>query len=499
MKRLVSLLLALSPCVVFTQNTIGGQAVTVPEAEVNRQSDFLDAERERILGHYDRAIELYKQFLYGNEQNDASWYSLARCFAIHDDTPNALDAIGKAVALAPDNPWYQIFQGDLYEKNGRVKDALRVYEALIKRFPYTPAFQEKLAYLYVLAGDPQNGLKTLDRLEKITGVNEASADKKHLIYLRLGEKKKAAAELQKLVEAYPGRIEYRHHLAEFYDSIGEKDAARRVYAEILRRNPDDPVAKIAALDKNKDASDVAQLQTLQPLFRDPNVSVDAKVKEILPYFDKLEANEDPALTTTLLEIGAVIEKAHPEEAKAWSLSGDLLYYANRPLEALEKYRRCIRLNPTVFSVWENALDILEDQKQTAEMLRLAEQAIDAFPNQPKAYYYYGMAATELGKPDDAINQLQQALLMTGSNLSLWLDIQDQYGWALLRKKDITSALARYEQALAKGGDKHPGILEHYGDALFQSGEPVKALQFWQKAFAIRKTPALEQKISSGKR
>ncbi len=132
------------------------------------------------------------------------------------------------------------------------------------------------------------------------------------------------------------------------------------------------------------------------------------------------------------------------------------------------------------------------------MLRVAEQAIDAFPNQPEAYYYFGIAATEKGRYDDALSQMEQALLMSGNNLSLRLDLTDQIGLALLGKKDFAGAITRYEQALTKGGDKHPGILEHYGDALFQNGQPGKAVEYWQKANSIRKSPALEQKISSGK-
>ncbi len=190
--------------------------------------------------------------------------------------------------------------------------------------------------------------------------------------------------------------------------------------------------------------------------------------------------------------------AQSPEPKAWSLSGDLLYYANRPNDALARYRTCIKLNPTVFSVWANALNILYDQKNYDEMLVLAEKAMDDFPNQAIAYYYFGVAATEKGRPDDAINQLQQATLMVGNNLALRLDITDQMGLALLRKKDYAGAAARYEQTLGKGGDKHAGILEHYGDALYQTGKQDQAIEFWQKAYKIAPTPGLEQKISTKK-
>lgn len=493
-----SLFLFFLPVALSAQNTIGGQAITVPEAEVDRQSAFVNAERERLLGHHDKAIELYKKFTYDNPAVGAAWYGLARSYVAKDDLSNALDAINKALEKEPANQWYQIYLADIYQKTGRTKDAVKIYEDLTKRSPYTIEFWDQLAYLAVLSGDPKGGLQALERVEKLRGIEEETSMEKHLIYVGMGDAKKAAAELQKLSAAYPDRIEYSHRLAHYYEAIGDKASARMVYEDILRRSPNDPVAQLAVLEKQKNSSDADYLASLKPLFSDPKVSIDAKIKEVLPFFPKLDAGNDAALTQSLLELGVLVEKAHPDDPKAWSLSGDLFYHANRPAEALERYRKCIKLNPAVFSVWENTLDILSQQKNYDDMIRLSEQAMDAFPNQPKAYYYYGVAATEKGKYDDAISQLQQAALMTGNNFALRLDIQDQTGLAYLGKKDFAAAAAHYQPLLTKGGDKHPGILEHYGDALFQKGERSAALEFWKKAAAIRKSPELERKIGEGK-
>lgn len=480
------------------QNTLGGEAKTVSESEANRQSAFVDAERERILGHHDKAVGLYKKFTYDNPDNTAAWYGLARSYFAQNDLANALDAILKAAGKEPENQWYQIFQADVYEKIGRTKDAVRVYENLVKKYPQTIPFLEHLAYLQVLSGDPENGLRSLEKLEKLTGVEEESSLEKHMIYVGMGDIKKAAAELRKLADAYPARMEYRHRLASFYDAMGEKPNARAVYEDILRRDPNDKVARLAVVEKNKNSTDAEYLASLKGLFGDPKISVDAKIKEVLPYFPKLDAGNDPALVQVLLDLGVLVEKAHFSDAKAWSLSGDLFYHANRLPEALEKYRQCIKLSPNVFSVWENTLDILRQQQNYDDMLRISEQAMDAFPNQPRSYWYYGVAATEKGRYDDALASLEQALLMSAGNTGLRLDLTDQVGLALIGKKDYAAAISRYEQILPKGGDKHPGILEHYGDALFQRGESGKAIEYWQKANGIRKSPALEQKISSGK-
>lgn len=498
LKKIAFLALLLAPLFGAAQNTVDGKVAQITEEEAKRQSDFVAAERERLLGHHDKAIERYKKFLYDNPQVDAAWYGLSRSYAAKDDVVNATEAIGKALENAPENQWYAIYQAELFGKGGRTKDAAKVYEGLTKRYPQTVEFYQQLAYLSVLAGDPQGGLKALERLEKLRGITAETSEKKHLIYVGLNENKKAAAELQKLADTYPSQLEYRHKLARFYEAIGDAAAARRTYEDILRRDPDDPEAKLGAMEKKQNSSDAAYLLGLNPLFAKSELSIDEKIKELMPYLEKLNTGKDASLLAPLSTLCETLEKTHPDDPRAWSISGDVQYLGNRPQQALEKYRKCLQLKPKVFSVWENTLSILRDANQYDELLRVSEQAIDAFPNKPQAYLFYGIAATEKGQYDEAIGALDQATLMAGPNTALRLDLVDQTGLVLIRKKEYPAAIAKYENALAKGGDKHPGLLEHYGDALFYKGDAAGALQFWQKAAAIRKTPALEQKIAAGR-
>jgi tetratricopeptide (TPR) repeat protein len=487
-------LLVLVTTALKAQNTIGGLQKEVPESEIEQQNKFLEAESMRMLGKYEEAIGLYKKLLYKNEKIGAAWYGLSRSHTSLRQYPEALDAVTKAIDAEKDNEWYYIHQADLLEQQGRIKEAAKVYENLTKKVPNNAAHLERWAYLAVLAGDPQTGIKALDRLEKIRGINEATSIKKHLIYVGLKDNRKAAQELQRLADAYPSDLEYRHRVAKFYVEIGDQAAARIAYQEILKRRPDDSAARFALLDQQKASSDAAFAQSLLPLFQDPAVPMDAKVKQIAPLLGKLEKGDDPLLTASMLALGTAVEKAHSADAKAWSLSGDLYYLANQNDAALERYKKCIALRPKVFSVWDNALQILDDKNKPAEQLPLAEQALDAFPNQPKAYYWYGKAANALNKPDDALAQLDQALLMTANNPSLRAKIVDQMGIAHIAKRDYPAAIAKYEANLAKGGDTDASYLEHYGDALAAASQPDKAREIWKKALAIQKTPALEQKI-----
>ncbi|MBL7828560.1 MAG: tetratricopeptide repeat protein [Saprospiraceae bacterium] len=445
---------------IYAQNTIGGVKVLVPEAEVKRQSQFLDAEKERLLAHWDKAISGYKAIVFEYPDNDAAWYGLARSYAASNDWVNAFDAMNKAVEKSPENHWYLIYQAELYEKNGRNKDALETYETLVKRAPQTPEFYEKLAYLALLNEDPKRALKALEKLEQLQGINEKTTAQKHLIFVGMGENKKAAEEYRKLANAHPNEEKYLYQLADFYERINDKNASKKVWAEVLQKFPDDPLARLALAEQSS-GSEVQYLASVKPLFEDPKVSIDSKVKELAPFLQKLESGTDAALTQTMIELGGILQKTHPDEAKAWSLSGDILYLAGRNAEALERYKQCIKLNAGVFSVWNNTLSILQDQKNYQEMQSVAEKAIDVFPNQPQAYLFYGIASNALRQHNDALNLLNQAVLMAGNNPTLKADILDQIGEAYLGK-----------------GDKE------------------KAKDAWKKAFDLTKNPAFEKKLST---
>jgi tetratricopeptide (TPR) repeat protein len=403
------------PVFSFAQNTLEGRLAIVPEAEVNRQSAFVDAERERMLSHWDKAQQLYKTFLRDNPNVDAAWYGLAQVQAELDSYGDALESISKAIALDKANPWYPIFQADLLERAGRAADAADVYAQLIRTYPDNTDYIRHLVYLQTLAGNPQDALKTLEKLEKKTGFSPEIADKRHILYVGLGENKKAGAELERLVSAYPDRLDYRHRLADFYRQLPDEANAKRVYADILKKNPKDPAALLAT-----------GKGTVNNVLADPNVPLDSKIREVTSKLITYQQKPNPTLYNELLAAAAALEQAHPADPRTWSFSGDVYYLGNQPAEALERYQRCLQFPQTPFTVWENTLQILYDQNKDDQVLATAEKAMDVWPNQPSAYLYFGRAAIRLGRTKEAIPVLQQAKLMTSksTDTALKQDIQE---------------------------------------------------------------------------
>jgi tetratricopeptide (TPR) repeat protein len=283
-------------------------------------------------------------------------------------------------------------------------------------------------------------------------------------------------------------------LGKFYAEIGDKNQASATWQAVLARDPNDSEARLAVAAQSPGS---AKIIALRPIMADPRIPMDEKVKEIAPFLLDLEKKQDATLSGQLIELTDILEKTHPDDPKTWALSGDVYYFSQRETEALARYERCIALRPRAFSVWDNALTILSRlPNRLTEVMPLAEKAMDAFPNQPKAYYWYGWGANAANQPAKGQPILQQGLLMCGNNNTLWLEIADQLGLSLLAQKDYAAAAKRYEQALTKGGEQYAGILEHYGDVLAAQGQRDNAKTYWKKAAALRSSEALNNKLKS---
>ncbi|MFN4081946.1 MAG: tetratricopeptide repeat protein, partial [Saprospiraceae bacterium] len=203
---------------------------------------------------------------------------------------------------------------------------------------------------------------------------------KFAIYQKLDDRKRAVAELQRLIEAFPNQPDHRRMLAEYQRAIGDLNAALATYKSLLQRHPADADAQRALAElEGTGSAGAGRGYPFAGKLSDPTTPVDVKSAQIAPLLTPEALRADPGLRNLLPEWAANIEKAHPGDFNALTLSGKIYFALDRQDEALDRFRRCLKTNPRDFSVWDYALQILAAQKNFAEMERIADQAIDAFP------------------------------------------------------------------------------------------------------------------------
>ena len=535
------LLLAIPPLSISAQITNQAQAIRISEAEVQLQEKYMAAIVQQQIGKVEGAAKIYAEVLDKNPKCDGCAFQLSRLYDNMGDNQKAIDYAKKAVAIDAKNKWYQIQLAETLEKIGKDKEAVEVYRSLVDKNTYEIDFSEemyfRLAHAYVRTGEPAKAIKVLEELEKKTGLDDDITDKKRLTYEVMNDPKKAALELKKLADAFPQVIEYQHQAADYYLKLGDKPTANALYERILKRDPNDSKARMALAAKQAPVasnaagnSEVAYLNSLKNLFQKPEIQIDEKIKVLLPYVNKIAEGRDKTLAATGLELAEILERAHPKDAKSYSLTGDMLYHNARPTEALAKYKKCLELNKSIYAVWEQKMYTEDELGLYDDLLKTSEEASDLFPNQAMAFYFNGVANERKGKYDAAVASLEQAILMSAKKPPLKLDALTELGITYAKSKRYEQsdkvfeealklnakspiAMIRYantlvgrdglaekakllaDESLKIAQESDPSVLEGYGDYLYKSGAKDKAVPYWQKAKERgSKSAVLDKKI-----
>jgi len=465
-------------CLSANFTLVQAQPGSVSEKEVQIQKVFIEASKEKILGRFENSAMLFKEVLKKDKKNHAAAYELARVYDVLEENEKALASAKMAATLDPTNTWYQMFLGDVYQKLNKNQEAADTYRELIKKDVSNEYYYYKLAFFLVAAKKTDEAIKIYDALEKQIGVNEECANRKHRLYLGMGNQKKAAKELEKLADAFPTNINYRHLLAEYYGQAKQKEKAKQVYQDILKLEPNDAKAALALVDSkqggNRSNDDIAYLNSLKPIFSNKAAGLDEKIKKLIPFIQKIAQAEQQAspLTTAAIDLVTILEEVHPNQAKVFSAHGDLLYYSGNKKDALNKYRQSVDTKNSVFTVWEQMMYIYSELNDLKALIKVTEEAMDLYPNKAKSYYFNGLAQLQKEEYDDAVDMFQQALVMSAKSPNMQFELHQRLAQAHYQSGKYQKAYASFDKALTMN-PKSAKVLSDYSYALAQSGEQLE--------------------------
>jgi tetratricopeptide (TPR) repeat protein len=392
-------------------------------AELNIQKLFIDANREKLLGAFDKAASLYLEVLELDDDNDGAQYELARVYEALDQNDKALTYINFAIRGSADNEWYYVMKGGILEGMEEYAAAVDVYEKLISLNPKQGYYYEHLVGLLERTNQLTRALDILNKHELVAGVIPELIFEKVDLYNETEQPQKGIAELDKLVRLYPGNTAFLHRLATQHIIVGDVGGAQKYYEQILALDPEDGKANLAlAAEFKKSGDDLTYLKSIRGLMSNPAVSLDVKVIELIPFVEKFANNPRADFGTELGEVIAAISAQYPNEAKAHALYADFLFNKGDLRNARQEYERTLVLDKSVFAVWEQLLYLKLEQQDFNGVLTTAEKALDVFPNQASVYHLSGLARYRKQDWQGAANDLQQALIMSGRNAKLQTEI-----------------------------------------------------------------------------
>ena len=376
-----------------------------------------------------------------------------------------------------------MFQADIYEKLNKNKDAAEIYENLAKEDTKNEYYYLKWAYYLVRSQNIKQAIKVYNELEKEVGIVEDIILKKYRLYVGTGDLKKAEAELLKLTKAFPYEKNGLHQLAKFYLQSDQEQKAEVIYKRILDIDPNDGTAAIALADKEAGEASTSELvATLSPVFSNPQINVDLKIKELIPYIQKVADTGDQVLAKQGQELCEILIDVHPKAAQPYAAYADLLYYSRQPELALSQYKKAAELNENVFTVWDQILQIQYELGQDEELVATSNKVIDLFPNQARGYFFNGVGLHRQAKFAQAIPSLQQVVMMSRKKPLLWRNAQRQLGITYFSMKKYDRSNKAFESVL-KMNPKDWEVLSDYGYALTSRNENLDKAQKMLEASA----------------
>ena len=407
---------------------------------------FVSANKEKLLGNTEDAIRLFKKCLQIDPNNAAAAYELSIIALNANDFQNAELYSRKAYTLNPDNEWYAIIFVESLQRNKKPGEAIKIYQKLIKNLPDRTDIYYDFADCYLRMNKPVDAIEIYNELEKKIGINAELSLQKEKIYVRMGKLEKAVEEINKLIATAPDEAKYYGILAELYAANNRDVEAVDTYQKALKMDPDNAYINLSLSEYYRQKRDYAKgFIYLEKAFNSEELDIDSKVKILLSYYVVSEKSEE--LKSQSLSLCEMLIKAHPKDAKAYSIAGDF-YYRDKKLEkAKEYFSKAVELDKSKYVIWNQLLIIESELQQFQEMIKHGKEAVELFPNEPTVYLLLGIAYLQEKNPTEALVVLNQGKNMINDNKPLlgqfWANIGDAY----YRTKQMNLSDEAYEEAL----------------------------------------------------
>ncbi|MBD1393975.1 tetratricopeptide repeat protein [Mucilaginibacter glaciei] len=455
------------------KDTNAAKPLTNADSGLVRQLYF-SALREKTIENYKLASEYFNRVLQIDPSNDATMFELANLERGQNNPKLSRTLLERAVTINPNNEWYWAALADNYEKTNEVDKLENVFNQLIRLNPGKPDYYYDKANAFAIQQKYNEALKLYDQAEELAGPNDDLLTNRQKIYLKQGDIKNAAANLEKAIAANPNQLRYYLMLADIYNSNNLNDKATAVLERAKKLDPNNGTLHLALADmyrekKNYDAS----FKELEIAFAFPDVDIDQKIRIIMGYAPQFpEANAK----ASALALSKIITQAHPADNKAFAIYGDMLLQNEKYKEAKEAYKKSIGLNSQAYIVHEQLVRIELSDNDYNAAVKDGENALSFFPNQAWMNYLVGVAWQQKKDNNKAISYFKNAVSLELADKDLLSQAYSALGDCYHGISDNKNSDAAYDKAITYNPD-NAFTLNNYAYYLSLRNEQlVKAAQ-----------------------
>ena len=528
---------------------------------------FYEGLNLKAAGKFDAAYDAFNHCLAIDSTASAVLYELSSFYAQLNRPEKSLEMLRRAVAYSSDNFTYRLALATMSRNLGMFGEASDEYEKLVKDYPGKPELNYYLADALTQEGEIGKAIDAYDALESSIGMSEALSMQKYKLYNALEQNDNAFKEVEKLAAKFPMESRYQIILGDLHLEKNDTVKALKYYQKAHEIDPESPyyivsMANYYEVVGNKDA---AETQIRNALVNE-KLDVETKVGILSRYILKLQQTKKGtesanALFQTLLE-------QHPEDTDLKQMYGSLLVAQGKTDEARFQFQLITEMEPSNAAAWQQLLNLALKSEDIPEVIRICTRCQELFPDAPEYYFYLGIAYFQQEKYQDALDTYKAGLeiipetnvglksdfygqigdiyyqiknmpeaykaydealkyndknVVVLNNYAYFLSLEkkdlkkaermsalavklepnnstylDTYAWIFFVQGNYTLAKINIESALANDTTKSSELVDHYGDILFMSGDKEKALEQWKKAKEMGKeSDVLDRKIAEG--
>jgi len=454
-----------------------------PGAERKFTELFFDANRAKILGNFQEAKSLFNEALAIDPGSNAVRFELAKILTDEGNLSRAIDFMKPVVAEDKENIWYAQFLAQLYAETGQTAQSIKLVKEIIENHPDQFEYYFSLGGLLAAEGKYDEALAMYDKLEAQTGPNEELSMQRQLIYMEKGDHTAALKEVDKLIENNPGEIRYYGMKAEILQQSGKKDESKSIYLDMLNIDAGNGLVLLSLYEISRREGDLVSANNyLSRAFESYDLGIDVKVNILLNFLSSGDLKQNQDIITIL---GEKLEKAHPDEAKAYAIQGDIYYNLGDLGKAREKFRQAVTLDGNRPPIWQQILTINSQLGDFDSLVKESEKSMELFPQQPTFYLFHGVGLLQLQKFEEAIESLNTGKNLVFDNNPLLSQFYASLGDAYFETDNHELSDSSYESAL-KIDPSNAVVLNNYAYHLSVRNEKLeKAETMAKKANDLR--------------
>lgn len=396
-------------------------------------------EDRRAAGQWEKAAAMLEDE-YSRRPDRALLKELLDVYRAVPKDEGVVSVLKRIIETNPGDAAARAELAELTEKAGDREEAVRQYEALLKRGVREDelALCKHLAYLYTESGKWEKAVSYYLKAAELDKTDANIFYNLSYLYEKLGQKKDSEIYLGKALRLQPGDTESRLKLARKFIQAGRSKEAQQYLQEVLEKEP----RSISAL-----------AMTAEIMERESNK------KELIQVYEKMAAIE-PKNDTVAYNLGTLYYEAgnlersllhfrkylefRPDDAAVHKTLFDIYLKQNNSSLAFKQAQILIQSRPKEPDSYRYVFRYLTSTGEYAKMIPLMKSGVEKNPESAELRRYLIVAYLKTGEEKPAMDQMEAVLGLNPRDADLWLDL------ARLREKNgmLEKAMEAYSRVLA---------------------------------------------------